>query len=61
MRSRQLTLDLGEMSAPPSLLWDVFPAEHELVAVAALARLIAQAVVPDEDHADARIDDHPVA
>jgi hypothetical protein len=60
MHSRQLALDLGEMPAPPPLLWDLFPTEHQLVAVAALARLIAQAAVPEEDQLDAPVSD-PVA
>jgi hypothetical protein len=61
MHSRQLALDLGETPAPPLLLWDVLPAEHQLVAVAALARLIAQAAVPKEDQLDAPVKHQPVA
>ncbi|HLQ31480.1 MAG TPA: hypothetical protein VK457_02230 [Chloroflexota bacterium] len=61
MHSRQLALDLGETPAPPLLLWDVLPAEHQLVAVAALARLIAQAAVPQEAQPDAPISLQPVA
>ena len=61
MHSRQLALDLGETPAPPPLLWDLLPEEHQLVAVAALARLIAQAAaVPEEDQRDAPVN-HPVA
>ena len=48
MHSRQLALDLGETPAPAPLLWELVPAEHQLVAVAALARLIALAAVPAE-------------
>src|SRR5216684_1231707 len=61
MHSRQLALDLGETPAPAPLLWELLPAEHQLVAVAALARLIAQAAVPEEDQLDAPINDDPVA
>ena len=64
MRSRQLPLDLGEPRASPPLLWDVLPAEHQLAAVAALARLIAQAAgraVHEEECPDAATDDEPVA
>ena len=55
MQSRQLALDLGKTPAPPLLLWDLLPAEHQFVAVAALARLIAQAAVPKEDQLDASV------
>lgn len=61
MYSRQLALDLGETPAPPLLLWDLLPAEHQLVAVAALARLIAQAAVSKEDQFDASVKHQPVA
>ena len=61
MHSRQLALDLGETPAPPLLLWDVLPAEHQLVAVAALARLIAQAAVHEEENRNAGTDPQPVA
>ena len=64
MRSRQLPLDLGERPASPPRLWDVLPAEDQLAAVAALARLIAQAAgwaVHEEECPDATTDDEPVA
>ena len=61
MHSQQLALDLGEMPAPPPLLWEQIPVEHQLVAVAALARLIAQAAVPEEDQPDAPVNHQPVA
>jgi hypothetical protein len=61
MHGRQLALDLGKTPAPAPLLWDLLPAEHQLVAVAALARLIAQAAVPEEDQLDAPVNDSPVA
>jgi hypothetical protein len=61
MPSRQLALDLAETPAPAPLLWDLLPVEHQLVAVAALARLIAQAAVPEEDQRDAPVNHHPVA
>ena len=64
MCSRQLSLDLGEMPASPPLLWDVLPAEPQLAAIAALARLIAQAAVcavHEEECPDATTDDEPVA
>jgi hypothetical protein len=61
MHSRQLALDLAETPAPPPLLWDLLPVEHQLVAVAALARLIAQAAVPEEEQHDAPVTQHPVA
>ena len=64
MRSRQLSLDLGEMPASPPPLWDALPAEDQLAAVAALARLIAQAAVcavHEEECPDAATDDEPVA
>lgn len=64
MRSRQLPLDLGELPTSPPLLWDVLPAEDRLAAVAALARLIAQAAecaVHEEECPDAATDDEPVA
>lgn len=61
MHNQQLALDLGETPAPPLLLWDLFPAEHQLVAVAALARLMAQAAVPKEDQRDAPVKRQPVA
>jgi hypothetical protein len=62
MRSRQLPLDLGELPASPPLLWDVLPAEDRLAAVAALARLIAQAAecAIHEECPDAATDE-PVA
>ena len=52
------------MPASPPLLWDVLPAEDRLAAVAALARLIAQATVcavHEEECPDAATDDEPVA
>jgi hypothetical protein len=61
MHARQLALDLAKTPAPAPLLWDLLPAEHQLVAVAALARLIAQAAVPEEDQLDAPVNDSPVA
>ena len=62
MHSRQLALDLGETPAPAPLLWDLLPAEHQLVAVAALARMIAQAAtVREEDQPDGPVTHHPVA
>ncbi len=61
MHSRQLALDLGETPAPAPLLWELVPVEHQLVAVAALARLIAQAAVPEEAQPDAPISLQPVA
>ena len=61
MHSRQLALDLGETPTPAPLLWDLFPAEHQLVAVAALARVIAQAAVPEEGQPDAAVSLQPVA
>jgi hypothetical protein len=60
MHSRQLALDLGETPAPTPLLWELLPAEHQLVAVAALARLIAQAAVPEEDQSDAPVNHQSV-
>ena len=62
MHSQQLALDLGETPAPAPLLWDLLPAEHQLVAVAALARVIAQAAaIREEDQPDGRVNHHPVA
>ena len=62
MHSRQLALDLGETPAPAPLLWELLPAEHQLVAVAALARMIAQAAtVREEDQPDGGINHHTVA
>lgn len=62
MRSQQLALDLGETPALAPLLWELLPAEHQLVAVAALARVIAQAAaVPEEDQPDGRVNRAPVA
>lgn len=61
MRSRQLPLDLGEMPVSPPHLWDQLPVEHQLAAVAALARLIAQAAVREEKNPDASTTDPPVA
>jgi hypothetical protein len=64
MRSRQLSLDLGEMPASPASLWDVLPAEDQLAAMTTLARLIAQAAVcavHEEECPDAATDDEPVA
>lgn len=62
MHSQQLALDLGEMPTPAPLLWELLPAEHQLVAVAALARVIAQAAaVREEDQPDGRVNQYPVA
>ncbi len=61
MHTRQLALDLEKTPAPAALLWELVPVEHQLVAVAALARLIAQAAVPEEDQPDAPVSLHPVA
>jgi hypothetical protein len=61
MHNRQLTLDLGETPAPASLLWQLLPTEQQLVAIAALARLIAQAAVPKEDDRDAQVNQQSVA
>jgi hypothetical protein len=61
MRSRPLALDPGETPASPPLVWDVLPAEHQFAVVAALARLIAQAAVREEDRPDAPATDDPVA
>jgi hypothetical protein len=61
MHSRQLALDLGETPAPAPLLWELLPAEHQLVAVAAVARLIAQAAVSEEDQSDAPVNHRAVA
>jgi hypothetical protein len=61
MHSRQLALELGETPAPALFLWDLVPAEHQLVVVAALARLIAQAAVQEEGQLDDRVDVNPVA
>jgi hypothetical protein len=64
MRSRQLSLDLGEMPASPPLLWDVLPAEGQFAAMTSLARLIARAAVyavHEEECPDAATDDEPVA
>jgi hypothetical protein len=62
MHSQQLALDLGETPAPAPLLWELLPAEHQLVAVAALARVIAQAAtVREEDQPDGRVNRRPVA
>ena len=63
MRSRQLPLDLGEIPTSPTSLWDGLPAEDQVAAVAALARLIAQVTVCDvreEECPDAATDDEPV-
>ena len=61
MHNRQLALDLGETPAPAPLLWELLPAEHQLVAIAALARLIAQATVSEEDDPDAQVNQQSVA
>ena len=62
MHSQQLALDLGETPAPAPLLWELLPAEHRLIAVAALARVIAQAAaVREEDQPDGRAHQRPVA
>jgi hypothetical protein len=57
MHNRQLALDLGETPAPAPVLWELLPAEHQLVAITALARLIAHAVVLPEDQFDAPVND----
>jgi hypothetical protein len=61
MHNRQLALDLGETPAPAPLLWELLPAEHQLVAIAALARLISQAAVSEEDDPDAQVNQQSVA
>ena len=62
MHSQQLALDLGKTPAPAPLLWELLPAEHRLVAVAALARVIAQAAaVREEDQPDGRATQPSVA
>ena len=64
MRSRQLSLDLGELPTSPASLWDGLPAEDRLAAMTTLARLIAQAAVyavHEEECPDAATDDEPVA
>ena len=62
MHSQQLALDLGETPAPTTLLWALLPEEDQLVAVAALARVSAQAAaVREEDQPDGRVDHQPVA
>ncbi len=58
MHTRQLPLDLGELPASPSDFWDRLPVKHQLAVVAALARLIAQAAIRDEEDLDAA--DQPV-
>jgi hypothetical protein len=61
MHSQQLALDLGETLTPAPLLWQLLPAEQQLVAVAALARVIAQAAVREEDQPDGPVNHVPVA
>jgi hypothetical protein len=61
MHNRQLALDLGETPALAPLLWELLPAEHQFVAVAALARLIAQPAVSEEDDPDAQVNQQSVA
>lgn len=61
MHNRQLALDLGETPAPAALLWELLPAEHQLVAIAALARLIAQAALSEEDDPDGQVTQQSVA
>ena len=61
MHTRQLALDLGKTPAPAPLLWELLPPEHQIVAVAALARLIAQAAESEEDQPDAPVNHHAVA
>jgi hypothetical protein len=61
MHNRQLALDLGETPAPAPLLWELLPAEQQLVVIAALARLIAQAAVSEEDDPDAQVNQQSVA
>jgi hypothetical protein len=61
MHSRQLPLDLGETPVSPSHLWTRLPVEHQLAAVAALARLIAQVTICEEKNPDASTTDFPVA
>jgi hypothetical protein len=61
MHNRQLALDLGETPAPAPLLWELLPTEHQLVAITALARLIAQAAVSEEDDPDAQVNQQSVA
>jgi hypothetical protein len=53
MHTQQLPLDLGEIPASPPHLWDWLPAEHQFAVVVALARLIAQAAIREEDDFDA--------
>lgn len=61
MHSRQLPLDLGETPVSPSHLWTQLAVEHQLAVVAALARLIAQATLCEENTPDASATDFPVA
>jgi len=61
MHNRQLALDLGETPAPAPLFWELLPTEHQFVAIAALARLIAQAAAAEEDQPDANVNQQPVA
>ncbi len=49
MRSWQLALDLGTLATAPPIPWDGFPVEDQDAAVAALARLIAQVAVREEE------------
>lgn len=53
MYSQQLALDLGEMPASPSHLWNLLPVESQRAVVATLARLIARAAVREEEESDA--------
>lgn len=49
MRSRQLPLALGTLATSPPIPWEGFPVEDQHAAVAALARLIAQVAVREEE------------
>ena len=62
MHSQQLALDLRETPVPAPLHWKQVPVEYQLAAVAALARVIAQAAtVREEDQPDGRVNHHTVA
>jgi hypothetical protein len=48
----QLPPDLLEPSTPLAPVWDALPDQHRAAVVAALARLIARAAVPEEANDD---------